>query len=165
MAATSRSSVTEVPLAWRHCPWADLGARKLTTDEWRHRRSTDIQWAESKRVITAAIKLARSPATLADLIHSRKTERIQYYAGPCNLRPIIVYRPIDGISPLSRISRLLHAACCKLHVLSFIAVVHGPLTDVNVAAREPQDVQRRQHRLLQTMEAGNSEVSSYVSAS
>jgi len=35
------------------------------------------------------------------------TVREQYYAGTCNFQPITTYRPVDGISLLSGISRLL----------------------------------------------------------
>jgi len=52
------------------------------------------------------IKLATSPATLAQLLQ-HSIVRIQYYAGTCNLQPITAYRPVDGISPLNGISRLL----------------------------------------------------------
>jgi len=33
--------------------------------------------------------------------------RVQYYSGTYNSQPITAYRPIDGISSLSGISRLL----------------------------------------------------------
>jgi len=52
------------------------------------------------------MKLAGSPASerLAQVL----IVRVQYYAGTYNLQPFTVYRPIDGISPLSSdVSRLL----------------------------------------------------------
>ena len=53
----------------------------------------------SKTLFTTTIKLARYK------VKTRKLQATSY--DTCNLKPITAYRPIDGISPLSGISRLL----------------------------------------------------------